>query len=287
MVYPAVNELQALREDVVMPHNLLLTAVVLMASLMPSFLCAADYEIGDKFSNELKSGGKGPAMVVIPSGRFTLGGGSPGQHNLGTIKIEYRLAFGATEVTLGQYRQFLKSIRSARLDKLPKGNDELPVSGVSWDEAESYVTWLSRETGNHYRLPSASEWEYAARAGTSVMYFWGDEIGENKANCLNCGAGFDGALAPAGSFAPNAWGLFDMHGNVWEWAKDCIDSNSAPPVNGMPKLFGNCDMRELRGGSASSDGWSIRAGARASALRSTKNPDVGFRVVMEIPRDRD
>jgi formylglycine-generating enzyme required for sulfatase activity len=265
----------------------MLTAVFLLASTAASLPHAAEYEIGEQFSDELKSGGKGPTMVVIPSGKFTLGGGAPGQHNLGTITIEYRLAFGTTEVTVGQYRQFLKAIKSARRDKLPKGDDRLPVSGISWDEAESYVTWLSRETGNHYRLPSASEWEYAARAGTTGMYFWGDEIGDNKANCLNCKSEFDGELAPVGSFAPNAWGLFDMHGNVWEWAKDCIDSNAAPPANGMPKLFGNCNMRELRGGSASSDGWSIRAGARASALRQANNPDVGFRVVMDVPRDRD
>lgn len=259
------------------------TIVLSLSASVPAGALA--YEVGEKFSDELRSGGQGPEMVVIPSGRFTLGGGTPGQQNLGVIAIEYRLAMGATEVTVAQYRHFLEKVKSPLLEDWRGGNDKLPISGISWDDAESYVTWLSRETGNHYRLPSASEWEYAARAGTSTMYFWGDELGENKANCLTCKTTFNGELAPVASFPANAWGLYDMHGNVWEWSKDCLDSNSAPPANGMPKLFGNCEMRELRGGSATSDGWSIRAGARASAPRKTNNPDVGLRVVMEVPRE--
>ena len=268
-----------------MPRIPALPALCLLGCVAAHSAGVGAYEIGETFTDALKSGGDGPKMVVIPSGRFTLGGGTPGQQNMGDIDIGYRLAFGTTEVTLGQYRQFLKAVNSPQLEDLPSGGDQLPVSGISWDEAESYVIWLSRETGNHYRLPSASEWEYAARAGTTGMYFWGDDLGENKANCLNCKSRYNGEPAPVGSFAPNGWGLYDMHGNVWEWAKDCLDSSSPPPPNGMPKLFGNCDLRELRGGSATTDGWSIRAGARASAPRKTHNPDVGMRVVMEVPRE--
>lgn len=243
---------------------------------------AQDYDVGDTFSDTLKSGDEGPQMVVIPGGIFTLGGGQPGQQDLGKVKIDYRLALGTTEVTNAQYRKFLEATRSASLRTFPENNNDLPVTNVSWDEAEAYLTWLSRETGNHYRLPSASEWEYAARAGTTTMYAWGDEVGKNMANCFDCKSGHEGKPAPVGSFKPNAWGLFDTHGNVWEWTKDCIDSNSAPPANGMPKLFGNCNSRELRGGSAQSDAWSIRAGARASSLRSQQMSDVGFRVLMVI-----
>ena len=159
----------------------------------------------------------------------------------------------------------------------------LPVAGISWDEAEAYVTWLSRETGAYYRLPSATEWEYAARANSTTSYSWGDELGENRANCMDCGSGFRGRLAPVGSFPPNRWQLHDMHGNVWEWTKDCVDPNSAPPSNGLPQLFGNCDSREMRGGSAESDGWSIRVSSRAFGQRKLQDSDVGFRVVRDLP----
>ncbi|MCB1686747.1 MAG: SUMF1/EgtB/PvdO family nonheme iron enzyme, partial [Pseudomonadales bacterium] len=169
--------------------------------------------MGETFRDELRSGGTGPEMVVIPSGRFVLGGWAPGKTKLGLVKIQYRLAIGTTEVTRGQYRQFLEATLSGGLKKFPEGGDDLPVTDVSWDDAEAYVSWLSRETGHYYHLPSASEWEYAARAGTTTTYFWGDTAGEKRANCLRCGSGFDGKVAPVSSFAPNAWGLYDMHGN--------------------------------------------------------------------------
>ena len=108
-------------------------------------------------------------------------------------------------------------------------------------------------------------------------------MGENNANCMNCKTAFTGSLAPVKSFKPNSWMLYDMHGNVWEWTKDCVDSNTSAPPNGLPQLFGNCESRELRGGSAQSDGWSARAGARAFGQRKMKTSDVGFRVVMDIP----
>ncbi len=252
------------------------------------FLAAAavaqDYGIGDTFEDGLRSGGSGPQMVVVPSGRFTLGGGRSRDDDMGTVDIPYRFAISATEITVGQFLSFLQAVRSPRAKDFRDLNSELPAHGLAFDEAESFVTWLSRETGKHYRLPSASEWEYAARANTFGLYFWGDDLGKGNANCLDCGVEFAGSLAPVRSFKPNQWGLYDMHGNVWEWTKDCIDANTAPPFNGMPKLFGNCELRELRGGSAQSDGWSIRASVRASIPRQARNEDVGFRVVMEVPQ---
>ena len=245
---------------------------------------AQDYDIGASFSDGLNAGGNGPQMVVVPSGRFTLGGGRSRDDDIGTVDIPFRFAISEKEISVADFTLFLKSIRSPRLADYNGVNGELPVAGIGFDEAESYVTWLSRETGHHYRLPSASEWEYAARAGTSTIYFWGNELGSGNANCLDCDVPYNGELSPVGSFKPNAWGLYDMHGNVWEWTKDCIDANTAPPRNGAPKLFGNCELRELRGGSAASDGWSIRGGVRASIPRQERDDDIGFRVVMDVPR---
>ena len=262
-----------------------LLAALAVLGLSPLAHADERFEVGSTFSDSLRSGGSGPLMVVIPSGRFVLGGWPVARGDLGTMKIDYRIAVGVTEITRGQYRQFLNATRSGDLKSLPKGGDTLPVTRVSWDDAEAYVSWLSRETGHYYHLPSASEWEYAARAGTSSTYFWGDEVGENQANCVNCQVSYNGKPAPVGSFSANPWGLYDVHGNVWEWTKDCIDANSAPPANGAPQLFGNCDSRELRGGSAESDAWSIRGDTRAFAPRKMVADDVGFRVAMEIPQE--
>ena len=106
-----------------------------------------------------------------------------------------------------------------------------------------------------------------------------------RANCLDCGVPFQGVPAPVATFEPNSWGIYDMEGNVWEWTLDCMDPNSKPPLNGMPQLFGNCDSRELRGGSAESDAWSVRINSRASAQRSATLSDVGIRVVMQVPQE--
>ena len=106
-----------------------------------------------------------------------------------------------------------------------------PVINVTWDNAQQYVAWFSKMTGQRYRLLTEAEWEYAARAGTMTAYFWGDEIGTGHANCASCGSQWDNSgPAPVGSFKPNAFGLHDMHGNVWEWVKDCYHDN----YNGAP-----------------------------------------------------
>ncbi|MBN7797838.1 formylglycine-generating enzyme family protein [Parahaliea mediterranea] len=256
--------------------------ILFIFAICTGLVRADEYFSGQEFTEKLKSGGDGPTMIVLPRGKFVIGGGKAGPDGAGEITIDYPLALATTETTRAQYRHFLAATLSAALRTFPEGGDDLPVTGISWDDAEAYATWLSRETGHYYRLPSSSEWEYAARAGSQQLYSWGDEAGDKRANCMNCGTSLDGQVAPVGGFAANGWGLYDMHGNVWEWTKDCIDANSAPPANGMPQLFGNCELRELRGGSAQSDAWSIRATARASAPRKTRMADVGFRIAREI-----
>lgn len=239
----------------------------------------------DIFSQPLSSGGTGPEMVVVRKGAFVFGGGRVGDNEEDVvIEFPHPFAISRTEITTGMYRHFLTATASADTRVVEGIKDDLPVHGVSWDEAEAFVSWLSHQTGYYYSLPSSSQWEYAARAGSKRLYSWGDALGEGNANCTDCGGELQGKLAPVGSFKPNSWNIFDMHGNVWEWTKDCMDRNSKPPANGMPKLFGNCDSRELRGGSFQGDGWSIRFNSRASGRRSDHIRDVGFRVVMAVPR---
>ena len=99
---------------------------------------------------------------------------------------------------------------------------QIQLINVSWYDAAAYAAWLSSQTGDRYRLPSEAEWEYAARAGTETVYSWGNDIGDNRANCDGCPSQWDEfKTAPVGSFAANAWGVHDMHGNVWEWVRDC------------------------------------------------------------------
>ena len=259
---------------------LLITTLIFVT---PTF--AREYVPGNKFAHDLPGGGKGPTMVVVSEGTYVMGGGHIGDDpEKLVIQIEHPFAISTTEITTGLYRQFLKATKSGDLASLKGIADELPISGISWDEAEAFVGWLSHQTGHNYTLPSSAQWEYAARAGSTKTYSWGDDAGSGNANCMDCGVAFDGEPAPVASFKPNDWGLYDVHGNVWEWTRDCLEANSKPPQNGMPQLLGNCDIRGLRGGSAESDSWAIRFNARASSMRQTGNSDSGMRVVMQVPR---
>ncbi len=136
-------------------------------------------------------------------------------------------------------------------DPLISGNGirvgQQPVINVSWDDALRYLAWLSRITGKPYRLLSEAEWEYAARAGTTTAYPWGDEIGKGNANCIGCGVD-EHAPSPVGSFKPNAFGLYDVNGNVWQWVEDCYHDNyDGAPTDGSAWTSEPCKLRVLRG----------------------------------------
>lgn len=126
-----------------------------------------------------------------------------------------------------------------------------PVINVSWDDARSYVAWLSMKTGKPYRLLSEAEYEYAARAGTQTAYPWGNAVGANNANCNECGSKWDAYItAPVGSFAANPFGLYDMVNNVRVWTEDCYhDSYAGAPADGSAWTAGDCARRVVRGGS--------------------------------------
>jgi formylglycine-generating enzyme required for sulfatase activity len=128
------------------------------------------------------------------------------------------------------------------------------VINVTWDDAQRYVAWLSKLTGQHYRLLSEAGWEYAARAGTQTNYPWGDKIGDANANCTGCGGVWDGKYqpVPVGSFPANQFGLSDMHGNVWEWVEDCYQASydNAPRDGSARTTTGACStFHVLRGAS--------------------------------------
>ena len=241
---------------------------------------------GDVFSDALRGGGRGPEMVVISAGSFRMGCVSGldcfgDEKPVHTVTIGQPFAVSKHEVMFEDYDRFTYP---NKVDDEGWGRGRRPVINVSWDDAKEYVTWLSSQTGQQYRLLTEAEWEYAARAGSTTKYGWGNDIGRNRANCDSdlCGDGFE-YTAPAGSFAANAFGLHDMHGNVWEWVEDCWnDSYAGAPSNGSAWLRGDCERRVLRGGS-----WNFLPGNLRSAFRDwlttgDRLDDVGFRVARTL-----
>ncbi len=159
-------------------------------------------------------------------------------------------------------------------------NPREPVHNISWTDAQQYVTWIAKLTGLPYRLPSESEWEYAARAGTTSKFYWGETIAPKMAHCKGCGSSTDisGPL-PVGSFPPNAFGLFDMSGNVDQWVADCFHRNyQGAPVDGSAWKEPNCRSRVLRGGSWRSDPTYLHSAARASYDTDVRYLTNGLRV---------
>jgi formylglycine-generating enzyme required for sulfatase activity len=160
------------------------------------------------------------------------------------------------------------------------GRRTMPVTNVTWDDAQRYVAWLAKMTGRPYRLLSEAEWEYAARAGTTTTYFWGNEIGTGNGNCMGCGSEWENrGPAPIGSFKPNAFGSYEMSGNVWQWLQDCFhpDYNGAP-ADGSAWTSGDCSLRTDRGGSWISGPQNMRLAFRGSYPAGSRNYSLGIRV---------
>ena len=229
-------------------------------------------------------------MVVMPAGRFRMGCLSDDDCDSAEKPVREvaiaPFALSKHEVTFAQWDACVSG--GGRGGHRPAdrgwGRADRPVIYVSWEDARAYVSWLSRETGGEYRLPSEAEWEYAARAGSSTKYFWGNEIGVNRANCDGCGSRWDGKeTAPAGSLPANAWGLHDMHGNVWEWVQDCWNGNYAgAPADGGAWLSGDCSERVLRGGSWNVVPRFLRAAVRGGIGSGRRSEGLGFRVARTL-----
>ena len=239
------------------------------------------------FADPLRSGGQGPEMVSIPGGEFRMGCLSEDAQCQGNelpirrVAIE-PFALSRHEVTFAEWDACVAGGGCAGY--LPPdaswGRADRPAIHVSWEDAQSYVAWLSSQTGAAYRLPSEAEWEYAARAGTPTAYSWGEEIGSGHANCNGCGSAWDDErTASAASFAANTFGLYDMHGNVFEWVQDCWnESHAGAPSDSTPRSGGDCNYRVLRGGAWDARPESLRAAYRARSTAGARFDLIGFRV---------
>ena len=246
-----------------------------------------------------------PEMVVVPAGSFRMGDldnwnfwnlfVDSDERPVHDVTIAYPFAVGKYEVTFAEWDACVAAggcVHRPHDNGWGRGNR--PVINVSWQDAQAYVRWLSRETDKTYRLLSEAEWEYVARAGSTTKYHWGDNVGTNKANCSGCGSQWDNeSTAPVGSFEANAFDLFDTAGNVWEWVEDCYhDSYEGAPADGRSWTSGDCSVRVLRGSS-----WynknrgalsinparrSIRSAVRFRINAGHRGPDVGFRVARTL-----
>jgi len=170
-----------------------------------------------------------PEMIVVPAGEFLMGSRATekeredGEGPQRKVTIVKRFAVSKFDVTFADWDACVSVGGCPQASDSGFGRGSRPVINVTWDDAQQYVAWLSRMTGQRYRLLSEAEWEYAARAGTATAFWWGDEIGTGNANCIGCGSKWDKRqTSPVGSFKPNAFGLYDMAGNVWPGCRIAI-----------------------------------------------------------------
>ena len=240
---------------------------------------------GETFADWLDDGSRGPQMTVVPGGVFRMGcasGVGCGLEELPVheVRVAQPFALSAREVTHAEYFRFARPEK--RLD--PSWATRA-ATHLTWAEAAAYAAWLSDRTGEPYRLPSEAEWERAARAGGGTAYHWGDGVGVLKARCAGCDRARPHRTYPehVGSHPPNAWGLFDMHGNAAEWTADCWHPNhlGAPP-DGAARADGDCSRRVVRGGSYDTPPRAIRSAARVGRQADERYLDVGFRVLREL-----
>jgi formylglycine-generating enzyme required for sulfatase activity len=154
---------------------------------------------------------------------------------------------------------------------------------VSWDDARKYVAWVNSKTGKTYRLLSESEREYVTRAGSTTPFWWGSSITPKQANYDDRGFESRHKTMPVDSFAANPWGLYNVHGNVWEWTQDCWnDSNDRNPGDGSASSSGDCSRHALRGGSWVSYAAGLRAASRVWYAVNYRGSRNGFRVARTL-----
>jgi len=252
--------------------------------------CTSQYSTSKFFQHCLKDGGLGPKMVTIPAGDFWMGdiqgGGETDEKPKHFVSIKKSFAMCRYEVTFEEYDRFADATGRDKPKDKGWGRGKRPVINVSWDDAKAYVDWLSEQTDESYGLPSEAQWEYAARAGKTTKYWWGDTASHKHANygrekcCAGLKTGKDKwkNTSPVGSFEPNPFGLYDMLGNVWEWVADPYHDN----YNGAPK-DGNVwkkggEKAVLRGGSWYNKAEWCRAANRYHYLEDEPHNDhIGFR----------
>lgn len=257
--------------------------------------CAAE---GLKAGDAFRDCAACPEMVVIPAGQFVMGSPrneknhEPGESPQHKVRFGRPFALGKYEVTFDEWDACAADggCMGKKPDDQGWGRGRQPVMNISWAEAKAYVAWLKDKTGRPYRLASEAEWEYAARGGQSAPYPTGASIGTDQANyngdfsLSDRGKGeYRGKAIPAGSFAPNKFGLHDMAGNVFEWVEDCWNpDHKSAPGDGSARATGDCDSRVFRGGSWFSNLRYMRSAFRTAAPAHFHYDYLGLRVARDL-----
>ncbi|WP_205082866.1 formylglycine-generating enzyme family protein, partial [Paracraurococcus ruber] len=226
-----------------------------------------------------------PWMVRLPGGTLLMGQGSgdPAARPVRSVTIR-PFALGQFPVTVAEWKACGAAGGCGPLPRLAVAEDATPLHNVAWDDAQAYVAWLSRTTGQRYRLPSEAEWEYAARAGSATRYPWGEQLGVAQANCAECGGTQDArGPMPVDAHPPNAFGLHGMAGGVAQWVQDCWAPNyQGAPADGSARETRGCMRRVLRGGSFRSGREEILPVARNFYDAPVRYQANGFRVARAI-----
>lgn len=280
-----------MQKKTMLSKNVLLIFLFFVTVTIIISVSAPVLSVENTFTNAL-----GIEFVLIPSGTFNMG--SPPNERfrsdsevLHPVTISRPFYMQTTEVTLKQWHSLMKP----RMMGFRKGTDNMPVTRVSWFDCMEFIKRLNKLGQGRYRLPTEAEWEYAAKAGTSTAYSWGDTIDCDKAMYGNNSLKNDECQlyiqslglqidqpAQVKSYRPNPWGLYDMYGNVWEWCMDWYGNYGTSPVTD-PMGPESGTMRIRRGGSWFGYGDSCRSSNRSSGHPATRYQTTGFRLVREIP----
>ncbi len=229
-----------------------------------------------------------PRMVGIPAGSFYMGSNlESDETHIHLVSIPaFKMA--QTESTWEQYQACIDygPCLPVGVEGYSKGNRKgnRPVTNVNWHDVKRYIGWINEQTGKSYRLLSESEWEYAARAGSTTNYSWGNSISCSQARYdnYNGDCGNDRKTVKVKTYSANKFGLYDMHGNVWEWTEDCWNkSYTGASTDGSAWTVAECDFRILRGGSWVSDPKHLRSSYRNRSDPSTRYNNYGFRLAQD------
>jgi formylglycine-generating enzyme required for sulfatase activity len=267
-----------------MDRRLKFLPILLCLCALPPFASAqapASHKPGEVFRDCADCG----EMVVLPPGEFDMGStDNPMEGPTHHVAIATPVAIGRREVTFAEW-DLCVAAGACKYNPGDHGwgRGDRPAIDLSWDDTKEFLAWLSQKTGHAYRLPTEAEWEYAARGGTASAFPWGKDVGAGHAKCLDCGGDAAHGTAPAGSFRPNAFGVYDTAGNAAEWVQDCWNASyRGAPHDGAAWLTGDCSLRVLRGGSFASKASAVRSAARFRYDEDVRYYTNGFRVARDL-----